>query len=379
MVTREALAELLKDGKQIRVKHGIDCTAPELHIGHAAHLWKLRAFQEAGHKAVLILGDATTAIGDPTGRSKTRPALAKEVIRKNAAAIQKQAEKILLTNRAVYEVHKNSEWYGSMRTQEFLNLLSLVTHARLIERDMFQKRMQTRSEIYVHELLYPILQGYDSVMIRSDLTVIGSDQFFNEHMGRFMQEKFGQAPQIIVSLTILPGLDGGEKMSKSLGNRISLLDAPRDKFGKAMRTRDALIIPYLTAYTDVPTKEILAVEKEITAGGNPMDAKLFFAESLVGRYHGPIEAKRQRQAFMSVFSKKELDMIPATALPYGDYTAIDLLTRLKLASSKSEARRLVLQRAVEVDQKTIENASAPVIIRQGTTVRVGKKRLFRIQ
>jgi len=222
IITREELAERLKGGKQLRVKLGIDGTAPELHLGHAVNLWKLRALQEAGHKAVIVLGDFTTQIGDPTGMSQTRPILGPAVIKKNIAGIKKQAEQILLTDPSLLEFRKNSEWFGKMKTAEFLNLLTMVTHARLIQRDMFQQRMREGKEITMSEILYPILQGYDSVMIESDFTIIGSDQLFNEHMGRFFKERFGQKLQVIMTVKLVPGISGGEKMSKSIRNYIAL-------------------------------------------------------------------------------------------------------------------------------------------------------------
>jgi tyrosyl-tRNA synthetase len=214
IITKDELAKLLASKKQLRIKHGIDATAPDLHIGHAVTLWKMRELQEQGHKAVIILGEFTTRIGDPSGRSSARPILPPEVIRKNVASIRKQVERIVLTDRSVYEVRKNSEWFGKMKTAEFLNLLTMLTHSRLIERDMFQERIKSGKEIVASELVYPVLQGYDSVMIKDDITINGSDQLVNEHMGRLFQEKFRQAPQVIVALKLLPGLDGGAKMSK---------------------------------------------------------------------------------------------------------------------------------------------------------------------
>lgn len=382
IVTREELLGRLKRGKPLRVKHGIDATAGELHIGHAASLWKLRALQEDGHKAVILFGDTTTAIGDPTGRSKARPVLSAEKINANVRSIEKQVRAILLTDPSVYEAHKSSKWYARMPTPEFLCLLSMVTHARVIERDMFRERIKTGAEIFLNEMVYPVLQGYDSVKLRADMTIIGHDQLFNEHLGRFLQEKFGQAPQVIVALSLLPGLDGGEKMSKSLGNHLGLLDSPQDKFGKAMRLRDSLIILYLEHYTDISLPVIRALEKNLKGGRNFMDAKLFLASALVKRYHGETVARREREKFLSFFSRKETPAdIPIVKLPPGAALALQhLLTRLKLAGSATEARRLILGGAVEINGSLVKDPKLLFDLGgSGAVVRVGKRKMVRIK
>lgn len=379
VITREELQEKLSSGKQLRIKIGIDATSPDLHIGHAVPLWKIRAMQEAGHKAVIILGEFTTAVGDPTGKSATRKQLEQAAIRKNIASLKKQVEKIILTDPSRYELRKNSEWHGKMKSNEFLRLASLVTHSRLIERDMFQERMRQGREITIAEMLYPLLQGYDSVAIQSDLTIIGSDQLFNEHFGRLFQEKFGQDPQCILTVKILPGLDGGEKMSKSLGNYIGLTDSPADKFGKAMRTLDALIIPYCEAYTDMPLDRVAEIEKKLAGGMNPRDAKLEFAEALVARYHGRAAASRERERFVRVFSKRETPAdVPEVRIRAGEWDPIELLLALGISSSKNQARRLILQGGVEADGRTIRNHSASLAVRSGTIIRAGKRRFFKV-
>src|SRR3989344_4329764 len=256
VIKREELEKKLTSGKQLRMKHGVDVTSPLLHLGHAVDYWKMREFQELGHKVVFLIGDFTTQIGDPTGKSKTRPEIEEATIKENAQTYLDQVKKILIDTPELLEVRRNSEWYGDMNISDFLGLLKLVTHAQLIERDMFQERIKQDQDIYVHELLYPILQGYDSVMLESDLTVIGSDQLFNEMMGRRFQKAFGQDPQVVMTTTITPGLDGKEKMSKSLGNFIALLDAPQDKFGKIMSMPDSLIDSYLFVYTQLPMEEV---------------------------------------------------------------------------------------------------------------------------
>ena len=377
IITREELSRLLSSKKQLRIKHGIDATG-ELHIGHAVSLWKLRALQEMGHKAVILLGDITTQIGDPTGRSKSRPVLSKKEISQNLSRIIESLKKVLLTNSRVFEIHRSSEWYGKMKVPDFIKLLSLVTHARLIEREMFRKRMAQGAEIFVHELIYPVLQGYDSVMLKSDATIIGSDQIFNEHIGRMLQERFGQKPQVIITCKILPGLEGGEKMSKSAGNFIGIEDAPDEKLGKAMRILDELIIPYLEIYTDTPTGEVKKIEAALARKENPRDIKLFFAEALVRRYHGEKIAKEAKNKFLRMFSKKETADIPLVKVGKKNYLVLELLETLKFISSRAEGRRLISQRAVKIDNTIITRADEAVLLGGEMVVRVGKRKFTRV-
>lgn len=379
LVGEKEVKNIIASGRKLRVKHGIDATSPDLHLGHAANLWKLREFQEAGHKAVLLLGDVTTRIGDPTGRRKARPVLAEKIISENIRSLKRQAERILLPGHRIYEFHRSSEWYGNMPSGEFLSLLSLVTHARLIERDMFQERIKAGEEIYLHEFVYPILQGYDSVALRSDLTVIGSDQLFNEHLGRFLQEKFGQKPQGILALKILPGLDGGEKMSKSRDNFIGLNDSPQDKFGKTMRLLDELVIDYMKSYTALGFPEINRYGKSLQDGGNPMAAKLVLAESIVARYHGKEVSQKEMERFLSIFSKRDFKDVPSVSIRPGARRLLDLLTELHFAPSRTEARRLTLQGAVEINKKVVRDPAEIISVEGGMLVRVGKKRITRLK
>ncbi len=379
IIGAEDLERAFGEGKKLKIKLGIDATAPFLHIGHAVTLWKLRELQEAGHLVQILLGDFTTRIGDPTGRSKARPVLSPKEIEKNAKKIFSDIGKILLRDPRVFELRRNSEWYKKMKTGEFLQILSLVTHARLIERDMFQERMRRGEEIHMHELLYPVLQGYDSYMLGSDCTIIGSDQLFNESMGRFLQEKFGMRPQSIVTVKLLPGLDGKEKMSKSAGNYIAIADSPRDMFGKAMTLPDGLINDYLIMYTDVPIEEITRWRAKVEEGENPMNAKLFLAEALVRRYHGGAAGQRERDYFVSLFSKKEIpDTVPARAIRHGGYDALSFVMETGMVESRSDARRLIGEGAIEVDGKTLASPRENVSVRPGIIVRIGKKKIFRI-
>lgn len=380
IITSEELDKKLLSGKKLRIKFGVDVTASMLHIGNAVNIWKMRELQEQGHKVVFLIGDFTTKIGDPTGKIDVRKKAVAENINIWAKNFIKEISKILLTNKNVFEVRRNSEWFDKMSTGDLINLFNLFTHSKVIERDMFQRRIKEGREIRLPELIYPILQGYDSVMLKSDLTIIGSDQLFNENMGRYLQEKFGQSPQVIVTTTITPGLDGGPKMSKSLGNYIGLEDSPTDKFGKAMRLSDELIIPYLESYTDVSLEEIKQTELGLRSGRNPMEAKLFFAEALVRRYHGKEAAQNERRKFLKIFSRRELpDKMPGKKFHYGPWDIAVLLFSAGLVKSKTEARRLIIQNAIEVDGRKIANIKEKIVIKSGTVIRVGKRRFLKIK
>lgn len=377
--TEEEWQRKISGGAKLRIKYGVDVTSPFLHLGHAVNLWKMRELQEMGHKVIFLIGDFTTTIGDPTGRSIIRPELSQKDIVRNAKEFIRQVKTILLTKASVFEVRKNSQWYGKMGLKEFLGLLRMVTHSRLIERDMFQARIRNKREIYTHELVYPILQGYDSVMLKSDATIIGSDQLFNEMMGRFFQEKFGQPPQVIMTTRLTPGIDGKEKMSKSLGNYIALDDGPREKFGKTMSIPDKLIIPYFEAHTTLADAAIqkiqscLALKKE-----NPRDAKMFLAEKITERYHGARIASQEREYFQKTFSEREINAknLPAKKIPHRTYTLIDIVATFGF--SRTESRRLILGGAVEIDGVVCRNAQSAVTVAAGMVIKIGKKTITRI-
>lgn len=349
----EELRKKLSAGRPLRIKYGVDATASFLHIGHAVNLWMMRYLQEHGHVVVFLLGDFTTRIGDPTGKSQTRQVISRDEIDRNAKAFLDQVGQILLTDPKVFEVRRNSEWFDKMGVDEFLSLLSMVTHQRLIQRDMFQKRIAAEQEIYMHEMLYPILQGYDSAMLQSDLTIVGTDQLFNELMGRFYQERFNQEPQIVITTKITPGTDGKEKQSKSLGNYIALADSPRDKFGKVMSIPDNLIIQYLEVYTTVDLQLVREMSQTLAGGSvNPMTFKLQLAEAIVARYHGQAEATAEREWFAQAFSARQIpdDVPQVSARPGLDIAS--LLQTCIPGESKSALRRLVQQGAVRLnDQK----------------------------
>jgi tyrosyl-tRNA synthetase len=370
----------LKWGKPLRIKYGVDVTAPFLHIGHAVNLWLMRELQELGHKVVFLIGDFTTTIGDPTGKSKTRPGITEADIKRNSQEFITQASKVLLTKPDVFEVRRNSEWFNKMNVAEFVSLLSIVTYKRLISRDMFQKRIENDSDIYLHEMIYPVMQGYDSVMVDSDLTIVGTDQLFNEMMGRFFQEKAGQNPQVIITTKITPGIDGKEKQSKSLGNYIAISDTPRIQFGKIMSIPDSLIVPYMEVYTTLPLTRVEEVKQELLKSDvNPMVHKLELAVALVERYYGVDTALLEREWFMHTFSKRETpDEMPVVRVAERYATLLQLLILCLPGESTSTIRRLIQQGAVEIGGVRLQDANARLDITSGFVLKCGKRSWFRI-
>jgi len=378
--TLEEFKNRLKQSRPMRIKYGVDVTAPTLHIGHAVNLWMMRELQEQGHKVIFLVGDFTTAIGDPTGRSKTRPVIPEEEIRKNSEAFIEQASMVLLTDPEAVEIRRNSEWFAKMPTREFISLLSMVTHSRLIARDMFQKRIANNEEIYVHEMIYPILQGYDSQMIESDITIIGSDQLFNEMMGRFYQERFDSPPQIIITTSITPGIDGREKQSKSLDNYIGLSHAPRDKFGRIMKLPDNLIIDYFRIYTTIPPEKIASMEGEI--GEKPMDYKLSLAGEIVARYHGREVAHKEKAWFLETFSKRQTpEGIPILRMGAPNATVFAILRKFFPSCEKSsnDLKRLIVQSAVSVNGEKVAEKGQTIDLKDGVVIKVGKLTWFRVE
>jgi len=373
----EELKKILSEGRQLRMKFGVDVTAPDLHIGHAVNLWMYRKLQDLGHKVIFLIGDFTTQIGDPTGKNKTRPIIPLKEIKKNAESFIKQAKLVLKNDPNLIEIRRNSEWYDKMSAKKLLSLMSMVTHNRLMTREMFRKRLQQGKEIYEHELIYPILQGYDSVMLKADLTIIGSDQLYNEMMGRFFQEKFGQTPQVIITTKITPGIDGKEKQSKSLGNYIGLNHSPREKFGRVMSIPDSLIIEYFKIYTEIPLTEISQIEKKLSS--DPMKFKLLLAKEIVKRYHGEKIADQELKWFKKTFSEKQIPKdAPVVSLGSKSASAFKILRKCfsQKEKSNSEIRRLIKQGAVKADNKIIK--SSEEIISLPNYLKVGKRNWFKI-
>ncbi len=381
IITADELRNRLAAGRPLRIKYGVDVTAPFLHIGHAVNLWALREMQEAGHKVVLLIGDFTTRIGDPAGKSATRPVISAGQIDRDAEGFVTQASRVLRTEPEVLEVRRNSEWWGQMPLDSFLGLLSHVTHARLIQRDMFASRIATGAEIHMHELLYPVLQGYDSCELDSDLTIVGTDQMFNELMGRFFAERLGRAPQVVITTQITPGIDGRAKQSKSLGNYIALSDTARDMFGKAMKLRDELVTGYLRHYTLVPLPEIAAIDAAIRVGElNPMQAKRVLGRALVERYYSAADAAREEQWFDRVFSGRSVPVdVTEVAVANPNATLVDILRHCLPAESGSELRRLVAQGGVRLDGvRTLTDPDQRHPLSSGDVIRIGKRRWFQI-
>lgn len=372
VITREELTKKLLSGKKLRIKHGVDVTNPMLHLGHAVNYWKMREFQELGHKVIFLIGDFTTSIGDPTGKSKTRPEISPKDIILNSKKFLEQASKVLINKPALFEVRKNSEWFGKMRPAEFLSLFKKITHAQLIERDMFQERIKRHEDIYVHEMLYPILQAYDSVVLNSDLTIIGSDQLFNELMGRKYQTMFGQDPQCIITTSITPGLDGKEKMSKSLGNFVAILDSAENKFGKIMTIPDELIKSYLVVYTKLSLPEIEKINLE-----KPFDAKKRLAYEIVKIYNGDKEAIKARDYFEKVFSKKEIPEDIEVYKAEDGEELVAFLLRQNLVGSRSEAKRLIDGGAISFNGVKIINIGEK--IRKAGVIKIGKHKFIKIE
>ncbi|WP_460578983.1 tyrosine--tRNA ligase [Humibacter ginsengisoli] len=375
IVDEAALRRRLESGKQLRIKYGVDLTAPDLHLGHAVNLWLMRHLQERGHKVVFLLGDLTTQVGDPTGKSETRPVLAREAIEENAQAFLEQVSIVLDTDPGVFEVRRNSEWFGSMPIPQLLGLFSMTTQAQLMARDMFRERIRQGREIALHELTYPVLQGYDSFAMNSDLTIVGSDQLFNEMMGRQYQQRLGAQPQAIITTVITPGLDGGPKQSKSLGNYVALTDTPVDKFGKMMSLSDDLVSAWAQAYTTLGDEHLEQLEAAVREGGRAArDAKLTVAAAVVERYHGIAAAQREREAFLRVFSGGAVPGdIRDVVVPTDTIAVLDLLNLVRPELSQSARRRLLAQEAVRVDGCLVVNPEEQLTISDGSLVRTGKR------
>jgi tyrosyl-tRNA synthetase len=375
------LIERLGSGRPLRIKFGVDCTAPDLHLGHAVNLWMMRHLQDLGHKVVFLLGDLTTRIGDPTGRSETRPVLTPAEIDANAAAFLAQLSLVLRTEPDVFEVRRNSEWYGSMDTATLLGLFGQVTHAQLMARDMFRTRIAEGREIALHELIYPVLQGYDSFAMNSDLTIVGTDQLFNEQLGRHFQQRLGSSPQIVITSTITPGLDGGPKQSKSLNNYVALTDTPRDKFGKLMSLPDSLVETYARVYTELPLGIVAALGDAAIQGGPPArDAKLRLASAVVTRYHGTGAARTQLDAFTTTFSKREDPTdIPEVTVDAPSATVLELLQAARPDESNSRLRRLISQGAVLVSGAKKTDPEEKLELIDGSVLRSGRRSWHRIR
>ncbi len=371
IIDREHLKKALLSGRQLRVKLGIDPTAPDLHLGHSVVLRKLREFQDLGHQAILVIGDFTATIGDPTGKNATRPPLTEKQIKENLKGFLRQAGRVIDARRA--DIVYNSKWLGKLRAAEIIKLVSQLSAQNMLERDDFKKRLARRESLRLHELLYPVMQGYDSVAIKADVELGGNDQLFNVLVGRELQGKLGLAPQDILTVSLLEGTDGKEKMSKSLDNYVGLEDVPNDMFGKIMAVRDELIDKYFLLTTGIDEADIAALPR------NPKEKKMRLAVEVVTLYHGSKAAEAAKQNFIEVFSNKALPKdMPTVAIATHGITLVDLLVEADLVTSKSEARRLIEQGGVKINEVKKTDPTETISIVDGMVVQVGPRRFVRV-
>ncbi len=360
--------------RPLRIKLGMDPTAPDLHLGHSLTLKKLRDFQRAGHTVIFLVGDFTAKIGDPTGRSETRPPLKREQITRNAETYRTQAFQILDPDRT--EVRFNSEWMDELGVRKLIEIAAHISVARLLERDDFEKRLADQEPLFLHELLYPLVQGYDSVALEADLEIGGTDQKFNMLLGRELQRHFGQTPQVVMTMPLLEGLDGVRKMSKSYGNYVGLTDKPEDMYGKLMSIPDSLTVRYYELLTSARPEEVAAVK---SGSIHPMEAKKKLAETIVREYRGEDAALRAREYFESKHQRRE---VPPNAQVYRiaeDLWICELMKQLQFTASTSEARRLLSQGAVRVDGRTITDVNFRFVPGEHKVLEVGKRRVARIE
>ena len=372
------LEESAKKKVPLRVKAGFDPSAPDIHLGHTVLLRKLRQFQDLGHKVVLSIGDFTAMIGDPTGQIKTRPALSQEEVKKNAKTYQDQAFKILDKDPKKIEIVRNNDWLGKLSLKTFLESLgSQYTVDQLLAREDFQKRQQENKPITICEFMYPLLQGYDSVVVKSDVELGGTDQKFNLLVGRQLQKSFGQKPQVVMTLPLLVGLDGTQKMSKSLGNYIAVNDTAKDVFGKAMSVPDALMAQYFNLLTDINGDEI---QKKVSSGElHPRDAKVKLSRTLTGNFYDLHIADQVQIEFDRVFSKKETPEHPEELkVAEKEIWIVELVKRTGSATSTSGTLRLIKQGAVSIDGEKIADGTLKVSVKKGMLLKVGKKRFVKI-
>jgi len=374
----QKLTEASREGRQLRIKLGLDPTSPDIHLGHTVVLRKMRQFQDLGHKAVLIIGDYTARIGDPSGQNTTRPVLSPEQIEANAKTYFEQAGKILDTSEQRLEIRHNSEWLSGLKLADIIKLTSSMTVARMLERDTFELRYKRGDPIGVHEFLYPLMQGYDSVMIRSDAELGGTDQTYNNLVGRDLQRIAGQSPQIVITMPILVGLDGREKMSKSKGNYIGVTDEPNNMFGKVMSISDDMMENYYTLLTNLPAEKIA----ELVDPGktHPKEAKVLLGKMIVSQFYGEAAADAAAAEFEKVFARGQLpEEITEVEMPAEPIAAGKLLLACKLVSSGGEAKRMIKQSAASIDGEKLTDPNAEITPKDGAVIRVGKRKFARLK
>lgn len=376
---RAKLERSAKTGKPLRVKLGADPTAPDIHIGHTVVIRKLRAFQELGHTAIFLIGDFTGLIGDPTGKNTTRPPLSREEIDANAETYKTQIFKLLDPDKT--EIRFNSEWMDKFTAADFVRLTSRVTVKQILERDDFEKRMKENRPISMHELLYPLVQGYDSVALEADVELGGTDQRFNLGVGRDLQNEHGQEPQVLLTTPLLEGLDGVNKMSKSLNNYIGITDAPDEMFGKVMSISDDLMWKYYELLTDMTPSEIASTMVKCEAGElNPRNIKVELAKSIIADFHSQTDAQAAEDEFNRRFVKKEIpDEIEEKQIAAGTYKLVDLLTDTGLVESKKEAKRLVEQGGVKIGGEKALDTNAEISVTGELVLQVGKRKFLKLK
>jgi tyrosyl-tRNA synthetase len=379
ILLEDELRDKLKQGKPLRVKCGFDPTAPDIHLGHTVLINKLKEFQDLGHHAILLIGDFTAMIGDPTGKSATRPPLSFEEARENAKTYEEQVFKIL--DREKTEVVHNSDWMNKKNATDMIRLAAKYNVARMLERDDFNKRFKSGQSIAVHEFLYPLIQGWDSVELKADVELGGTDQKFNLLVGRELQKEQGQTPQVVITTPLLEGLDGVKKMSKSLGNYIGVDEAPDEIFGKIMSISDELMWRYFELLSFRPISEIGEFRKEIDQGANPRDIKFKLAQELVARFHSDIDAQKAQDNFIARFQKGIMpDEMPELEVSSqnGFLPIANLLKQADLTKSTSDAMRMIKQGAVKIDGERVNDAKLEIPVGQTAVFQVGKRKFAKV-
>lgn len=388
IISEEELKNKLRNSKKskkpLRIKQGFDPSAPDIHLGHTVGLRKLRHFQDLGHDVYFLIGDFTGMIGDPSGRSSTRKQLTTVEVKKNAETYKEQVFKILDPNKTIVEF--NSHWLGKLSFVDVIHLCSKYTVARMLERDDFSNRFQEKKPIGVHEFLYPLMQGYDSVSLKADVELGGTDQKFNLLVGRDLQREFGQEPQVIITMPIIEGTDGVEKMSKSLGNYIGINEEPNDMYGKIMSIPDKLMEIYFRLLTDVPEQQINQIKKDLKANNvHPRDIKKRLAKEIVKIYHGYSNANQAENHFEQVFQEKmdpensQKLLIPIRDLSENKLWIVKLVKMTKALTSTGEAIRIIKQGGVRINHKKITNPNTDIVVKDGDILRIGKLNFYQLK
>jgi tyrosyl-tRNA synthetase len=377
VIVKKDLEEKLKSGKKLRVKLGIDPSGADLHLGHMVVIKKLREFQEAGHQAILMFGNFTGQIGDPTGKLDARAPKTQAELEKNAEKYIEQASKILDTKNL--EVRWNADWLAKLTFADVVKLSQSFTVQQMSERDMYQKRLEKGHPIYMQEFLYPLMQGYDSVALEADLELGGTDQLFNLLAGRTLQKDFGQTPQNVITVPLLVGTDGTQKMGKSTNNYIAVMDSPKEMFGKTMSIPDDLILNYFELATNIPMKEIPVIKKALEEGENPRNLKVKLAKEIITLYHDSEAANQAEKEFVEIFKNKGIpDDIKTLKVEEPSYNIVDLLAHTGLTSSKGEARRLVQGGGARVNGEKITDIDQKLNLKTEILLQAGKRKFIKV-